>query len=513
MQKIQIFDTTLRDGEQSPGVNLNKSEKFQIAKQLERFNIDIMEAGFPASSKGDFESVKEISNHVRGCSVTGLSRCKQSDIDVAWEALQGGAEPRIHLFLATSPIHMASKLKMTEDQVIERAVESVQYAAKFFPHIQWSAEDACRTELPFLAKIVEKVIRAGASVINIPDTVGFITPKEYGEVFRYLKTNVPNIENVILSTHCHDDLGMAVANSLAGVEHGARQVEGTINGIGERAGNASLEEFAVALHVRKDYYQCGTELVLAETKRTSDLVSKLTGMQIPANKAVVGRNAFAHESGIHQDGMLKNKQTYEIISPELVGVTADPYVLGKLSGRHAFKTHLQKLGFSINDEEMQTLFTAFKSLCDTKKEVTDDDIIALVTDNKLGKETSVYELKSIQVNYGTNDVQTATITLTHPDGTEQCQASTGAGSVEAIYNTIETMLDVPIALYDYRIQSVGGGRDALAEVYVTVDVQNHRVSGRSVSQDVLEASAKAYISAVNRGLVRTRLAQEEAQKA
>ena len=319
MRKINIFDTTLRDGEQSAGVNLNLHEKLEIARQLERLGVDIIEAGFPAASKGDFQAVQAIAQTVRNCSVTGLSRSVQSDIDAAWEALKDGAEPRLHVFIATSPIHMQYKLRMTPEQVIETAVESVRYAKKYFPIVQWSAEDACRSDLPFLATIVERVIEAGANVINIPDTVGYITPKQYGDIFSFLKENVRNIEKISLSAHCHDDLGMAVANSLAAIEAGATQIEGTVNGIGERAGNAAIEEVAVALYIRRDYYQAETRLNLQEIKRTSNLVSKLTGMIVPPNKAIVGKNAFAHESGIYQDGVLKEKTTYEIISPTSCG--------------------------------------------------------------------------------------------------------------------------------------------------------------------------------------------------
>lgn len=367
MRKINFFDTTLRDGEQSPGVNLNTQEKLAIAKQLERLGADIIEAGFPASSRGDFLAVQEIARTIKNCSVTGLARCVKGDIDAAWEALKEGAHPRIHVFIATSDIHLKHKLKMTREQVIERAVEMVKYAKERFPIVQWSAEDACRTELPFLAEIVEKVIDAGASVINLPDTVGYLAPAEYGNIFKYMKENVPNIHKAKLSAHCHDDLGMAVANSLAAIENGADQIECAVNGIGERAGNAALEEIAVALHTRKDFYQVETGITLNEIKRTSDLVSKLTGMAVPRNKAVVGDNAFAHESGIHQDGFLKEKSTYEIISPELVGVTADALVLGKHSGRHAFKERLTALGFQFDSEEINKFFTLFKELTEKKK--------------------------------------------------------------------------------------------------------------------------------------------------
>lgn len=503
MRKINVFDTTLRDGEQSAGVNLNFEEKLEIARQLERLNVDIMEAGFPASSQGDFRSVKMIADSIKGCSVTGLSRSIQKEIDISWEALKGGVEPRLHVFIATSPIHMKYKLRKTPEQVIENAVESVKYASKFFPHVQWSAEDACRSELPFLAQIIEKVIEAGASVINIPDTVGYITPHEIGHIFSYLKTNVRNIDRAILSTHCHDDLGMAVSNSLAAIENGAGQVEGTINGIGERAGNASLEEVAVALKIRSDYYNAETRLKLNEIKRTSSLVSKLTGMVVANNKAIVGSNAFAHESGIHQDGVLKEKTTYEIITPELVGVTSNRMVLGKHSGRHAFKDKLKDLGFNVAEQDINQLFMAFKDLADKKKEITEDDIFALLTEEKITAAVAYYKVEHLQVNYGTNNIPTATITLTTADGDDLQEAATGSGSVEAIYNTLERMIDGSVDLHDYRIQSVNGGRDALAEVYVRMSYRGIETSGRGTAHDVLEASAKAYINAINREISRT----------
>ncbi|MFN7251614.1 MAG: 2-isopropylmalate synthase [Anaerobacillus sp.] len=498
MRKINVFDTTLRDGEQSAGVNLNFEEKLEIAKQLERLNVDIIEAGFPASSPGDFRSVKAIAETIKGCSVTGLSRSVQSDIDTTWAALKGGVEPRLHVFIATSPIHMTYKLKKTPDEVIETAVQSVRYAAKFFPHIQWSAEDACRSDLKFLVKIVEQVIDAGASVINIPDTVGYITPHEIGHIFSYLKENVRNIDRAILSTHCHDDLGMAVANSLSAIEHGAGQVECTINGIGERAGNASLEEIAVALRIRHDYYNAETRLKLNEIKRTSSLVSKLTGMVVPNNKAVVGANAFAHESGIHQDGVLKEKTTYEIITPELVGVSSNRMVLGKHSGRHAFKEKIKELGHTVNDEELSRLFNAFKDLADKKKDITEEDLFAILTEERVATSVAYYKVQQLQVNYGTNNIPTATITMTTLDGKELQEAATGSGSVEAIYNTLERMINSPVKLLDYRIQSVSGGRDALAEVYVKIRYEELETSGRGTAHDVLEASAKAYVNAINR---------------
>ncbi|MCM3093817.1 MULTISPECIES: 2-isopropylmalate synthase [unclassified Cytobacillus] len=498
MPTIKIFDTTLRDGEQSAGVNLNFSEKLEIARQLERLNVDIIEAGFPAASKGDFASVQNIAQTIKNCSVTGLARAVISDIDAAWGALKDGAEPRIHTFLATSPIHRQYKLKKTKEEVVETAVETVKYAASKFPIVQWSAEDATRTELPFLAEIIEKVIQAGARIINIPDTVGYTTPQEYGEIFQYLRNHVPSIDKVALSAHCHDDLGMAIANSLSAIENGATQIEGTINGIGERAGNAALEELAVALYIRNEHYQASTRLNLQEISRTSSLISKLTGMVVPANKAIVGRNAFAHESGIHQDGVLKEKTTYEIISPDLVGFQSNSMVLGKHSGRHAFKNRLKELGLEVADEEANRLFTVFKDLADRKKEMTDEDLAAIVLEEKLSREQRFYDLIGIQIQYGTNSVPTATVTLSGSNNEVIQEAGTGAGSIEALYNTLEKCLNGTANLLDYRIQSVGAGRDALAQVYVKLNYDGMESSGRGLAQDVLEASSKAYLNAVNR---------------
>ncbi|MEH6940987.1 2-isopropylmalate synthase [Bacillus sp. JJ722] len=498
MRKINIFDTTLRDGEQSPGVNLNYSEKLEIAKQLERLGVSVIEAGFPAASPGDAASVKEIATTIKGSSVTGLSRSVQSDMDAAWEALKVSAEPRLHVFIATSPIHREYKLRMTKEEVVEQAVQSVKYAAAKFPVVQWSAEDASRTELDYLAHIVEQVIQAGARVINIPDTVGYTVPSEYANIFKYLRENVPSIDKVTLSTHCHDDLGMAVANSLAAIEAGATQVEGTFNGIGERAGNTALEEVILALYTRKDHYNATTDIVLNEIKRTSDLISRLTGMIVPANKAVVGNNAYVHESGIHQDGVLKEKSTYEIINPEVVGFSINNMYLGKHSGRHAFKTRLEELGLQVSEEEMKKLFKIFKELSDKKKEMTDEDLVALVLEEKLSKEDKFFDLTSIQIQYGTNQVPTATVTLSGRDNEVIQEAGTGAGSIEAIYNTLEKCIGESVNLLDYRIQSVGAGRDALAQVFVKMKYQGTETSGRGLAQDVLEASAKAYLNAVNR---------------
>lgn len=512
MRNIEIFDTTLRDGEQTPGVNLTIQEKIEIAKQLERLGIDVIEAGFPATSKGDLEAVKQIAKTVKHSSVTGLSRAHRSDIDAAWEALRVSSEPRLHLVIATSPIHMTYKLRKTPDQVLETAVASVRYAKKFFPKVQFSAEDASRSDWAFLAKVIEAVIASGADVVNLPDTVGYATPLEYGRLFQYMLEYVPNIHKAKLSAHCHDDLGMAVANTLSAIEAGAQQVEGTINGIGERAGNASLEEIAVALKIRQDFYQAETRLNLKEIKRSSDLISKLTGLSVQANKAVVGKNAFAHESGIHQDGVLKEKSTYEIITPEMVGVSTSSIVLGKHSGRHAFKTKVEAMGFELDEAALNEAFRAFKALTDRKKNVTDDDIFTILTDRQTASpDVKKYELVSVQVQYGTNHTPTATVALISPDGQRLEDAATGAGSVEAIYNTLGRMIGGDVYLEDYQLKSIGAGRDALAEAFVRIKRDDVTSGGRATNQDVLEASARAFLDAVNRTLGRERVDQEQIQ--
>lgn len=503
MRKIDIFDTTLRDGEQSAGINLNTAEKIEIAKQLERLGVSIIEAGFPASSPGDFDAVNRIARTVKNSIITGLARCVQKDIDTTWEALKVAEQPHIHVFLATSPIHMEYKLKKTPDQVVEQAVEAVRYAKKFFPLVQWSAEDAFRSDREFLVRIIEKVIAAGATTINVPDTVGYASPQEYGELFKYLRENVRGADNVKFSAHCHDDLGMATVNSIAAIQNGADQVECTINGIGERAGNAALEEIGVALHIRNDLYQVETGLNLKEIKRTSQLVSRLTGVVIQPNKAVVGKNAFAHESGIHQDGVLKNPETYEIISPALIGEGEVPLVLGKHSGRAAFRDRAIKMGYDLSDEKLNKAFQEFKKLADRKKEITEEDLVTLLTETQVSVEDiPLFELKSVQVSYGTENIPTATASVVTPEGELKTLASTGNGSVEAIFNTLEQLVDGPVSIQDYRVKSVGKGRDALGEAVVNILYNGFTTTGRDASQDVLEATAEAYLNAINRHLIR-----------
>ncbi|SDB86819.1 2-isopropylmalate synthase [Pelagirhabdus alkalitolerans] len=506
MTQIKIFDTTLRDGEQSPGVNLNQLEKLEIAKQLERLGVDVMEAGFPASSQGDFDAVKKIADTVKNSTVAALARANKHDIDRAYDAIKNANKKRIHVFIATSPIHMQDKLKKTPEEVTKTAVEMVSYAKSKCEDVEFSAEDASRSDLEFMATVIEKVIEAGATVVNLPDTVGYTTPKEYGEMFRYMKENVKNIDQVDLSTHCHDDLGMAMANSVAGVQNGATQVEGTINGIGERAGNVALEELAVAFEIRKDFYPYYTEMTLNEIKRTSDIISQLTGMAVPGNKAVVGRNAFSHESGIHQDGVLKNAQTYEIITPEMVGVQSNNLVLGKHSGRHAFQDKIAQLGFDLSEEKLSEAFLAFKQLTDRKKEVTDDDLFVILTDIQTDiSHRKQYQLKTFQVHYQTDTSPSATVELITPDNETVKGNKTGSGSVEALYNTIESLISENIELTDFNLSSIGKGKDALAEVHISMLVDGEHVNGRSTAQDVLEAASAAFINAVNRVFIKKKL--------
>ncbi|MFD1927451.1 2-isopropylmalate synthase [Sporosarcina siberiensis] len=502
MRKIDIFDTTLRDGEQAAGINLNTAEKIEIARQLEKFGVTIIEAGFPASSPGDFDAVQRIANMVKNSTVTGLARAMKSDIDRSWDALRGAEQPHLHIFLATSPIHMEHKLMKTPDQVVDIAVEAVKYASKLFPLVQWSAEDAFRSDKEFLVRIINQVIRAGATTINVPDTVGYATPAEYGALFKYLKENVTGIEKVKLSAHCHDDLGMATANTIAAIENGADQIEGTINGLGERAGNVAIEEIAVVLHIRKDIYGVQTDLKLNEIKRTSQLVSQLTGVVIQPNKAIVGKNAFAHESGIHQDGMLKNRETYEIITPELIGATVEPLALGKHSGRHAFSDRAITMGFDLSADKLNEAFVEFKKLADRKKEITEEDLFILFTDQQIRyKDTPIYKLTNVQVQYGTANTPTATVSAIVPTGESVTVDATGSGSVEAIFNTLENLVKGKVHILDYRVSSVSKGRDALAEAVVNLSINGQAITGRDTAQDVLEASAKAYLNAVNRHLV------------
>lgn len=501
MRTIEVFDTTLRDGEQSPGVNLSSHEKLEIALQLERLGINRIEAGFAAASPGDLKSIREIAAKVKNSTIVSLSRSRTQDIDKAWEALRDAESACLHVFLATSPIHRKYKLNMTKEEVIENAVAAVKYGRKYFDMVEFSCEDGSRTEIPYLIEVVQAVVDAGATIVNIPDTVGYTTPEEYGNIFRQLSTNIRGIENIKLSSHCHDDLGMAVANTIAAIENGATQIEGTINGIGERAGNAAIEEVALALDTRRDFYQATTNLKLEEIARTSKLVSRLTGMIVPGNKAVVGANAFAHESGIHQDGVLKEVTTYEIIRPERVGVKSNKLVLGKLSGRHAFKDKLSELGYELEQDELNDAFARFKNLCDRKKDVSDEDIVALV-DAKLSNIPEAFVLENLQLSYGNNSVPTASVRVKTALGEVLEEAACGNGSVDSIYKAIDRVTNEEVTLEDYKILSVTHGKDALGEVYVRLSQGDYAVQGRGVSTDVLEASARAYLRAINKLIVR-----------
>lgn len=495
MRKIQFFDTTLRDGEQTPGVNFNTKEKVQIALQLEKWGIDTIEAGFPIASQGDFEAVQAISRAAQKMTVAGLARCQKKDIDRAYEALKAAKHPQIHVFLATSPVHMEYKLKMTETEVLASIKEHVAYAKARFEKVQFSPEDATRTEKAFLLKAVQTAIDAGATIINIPDTVGYTNPTEYGALFAYLIGNIQAQEEIIFSSHCHDDLGMATANALAAIENGANRVEGTVNGIGERAGNTALEEVAVALHIRKDYYQATSGITLAETKHTSDIVARLSGVAVPRNKAVIGANAFAHESGIHQDGVLKNPETYEIITPQLVGVKNNALPLGKLSGRHAFVTKLGELGYQLSEEALKAAFKRFKDLADKKKQITDQDLIALVADEVRG-ETDSAHLTGLQLQYVSAGRQGAIVSV-EQEGQTHVASAVGAGSIQAIYNSIDQIFEQQPILVNYEINALTAGEDAQAEVLVFLECPQtgKRLNGIGVDFDVLEASAKAYVQA------------------
>jgi 2-isopropylmalate synthase len=501
MRTIQIFDTTLRDGEQSPGVTLTKGEKVEIALQLERLGVNLIEAGFAVSSPGDRQAITAVGKAVKDATIVSLARCVEGDIDYSWEVLRQAESPAIHMFLATSPIHREYKLKLSKEQVMERAISAIHYAKRYFSMIEFSFEDAGRTELDFLATMTRRVIKAGAKIVNVPDTVGYLTPIEYGNIFRELRQRVPETADIILSAHCHDDLGMAVSNSLAAIEGGAGQVEGTINGIGERAGNAAIEEVAMALKTREPYYQAETTLQHQEISRTSRLVSKLTGMVVPGNKAIVGANAFAHESGIHQDGMLKNPETYEIMTPETVGLKESRLVLGKHSGRHAFKDKLIQLGYPQDEEQIELLFGRFKDLADRKKEISDEDIIALV-EEKIGERQEYYSLLSFHLTYGSHAVPTATLRIQDETGEIREEAACGNGSVDAIFKTVDRITSEDVELADYRIHSVTHGKDALGEVSVQLKQDGITVRGRGVSTDILEASARAYLDAMNRLVAR-----------
>ncbi len=493
--RIYIFDTTLRDGEQSPGCSMNFNEKIRMARQLERLQVDVIEAGFPIASEGDFESVKEIAKQIRNCTIAGLSRATKTDIDRAWEALKYAATPRIHTFIATSDIHLKYKLKKTREQVLEDAVNAVRHAKSLCNDVEFSCEDASRSDIEYLCQILEAVIAEGATVVNIPDTVGYSIPNEYGKIIRTLCERVPNISKTIVSVHCHDDLGLAVANSLSGVISGARQVECTINGIGERAGNASLEEIVMAIRTRSEAMNVMAHTNTEEIYKSSKLLVSLTGMHIQRNKAIVGDNAFAHEAGIHQDGMLKNSITYEIMTPQSVGIKHSTLVLGKHSGRHALKQRYAELGYTLSTEELEKAYAVFTKIADEKKQMFDDDLVAILQDEVSSLEET-YKLEALQVTSGITVVPTATVGL--KKGNEFFQDSaTGDGPVDAAYRAIERITGIGVELLDYSIKSVAWGRDAIGEVFVKIAIDGYVFNGRSASTDVITGSVKAYLNAIN----------------
>jgi len=500
--RIVIFDTTLRDGEQSPGASMNISEKLEIARALAELGVDVIEAGFPIASPGDFEAVRAVSEECHGTTVCGLARCNDLDIDRAWEALQKAEHPRIHVFLATSAIHREFKLRMNKDEIIRRAVESVRRARGYCEDVEFSPEDAARTELEFLTAVVQAAIEAGATTVNIPDTVGYATPQHYAGVIRHLRENVPGIDKAVISVHCHNDLGLAVANSLAAVMEGARQIECTINGIGERAGNAAMEEIVMALHTRRDFYQCETRINTQRLYPASRLVSNVTGIQVQRNKAIVGRNAFAHEAGIHQDGMLKDRSTYEIMRPEDVGVPRTELVLGKHSGRHALRQRLGELGYHATDEQLAAIFDDFKILADKKKDIYDADLEALM-EQHIHEELDLWELVSLHTSAGTGVIPTATLRMRKAGNGEFQDAATGDGPIDAVFRTMERITGIEVTLSDFQVRSISSGKDAQGEVTVEVRQDDVVYRGRGISTDIIEAAARAYLSVLNKIATRT----------
>lgn len=495
--RLIIFDTTLRDGEQSPGASMNLAEKLEIALALRDLGVDIIEAGFPIASPGDFEAVQAIARQVEGPTICGLARCNEADIDRAWEALRDGPKARIHVFLATSAIHREFKLKMAKEEIIRRAVEGVQRARDYCDDVEFSPEDAARTELDFLAEVVEKAVEAGATTINIPDTVGYAVPEQYAAAIRHLKKHVRGIDKIVLSVHCHNDLGLAVANSLAALREGARQVECTINGIGERAGNCALEEVVMAVRTRGDYFGLRSSIQTKRLCPISRLVSHITGLSVQRNKAIVGQNAFAHEAGIHQDGMLKERTTYEIMRPEDVGVARTELVLGKHSGRHALREKISELGYHLDDVQFQKVFEGFKVLADRKKHIYDADIEALA-ESQIHEVPALWTLESFHISAGSGSLPMAAVCLAHADGRRVQDAALGDGPVDAVFQTLERITGLNVNLRDYQVRSISIGEDAQGEARVEVEFNDRLARGQAVSTDILEASALAFLQALNR---------------
>ena len=505
MDRVIIFDTTLRDGEQAAGGSLNLKEKLEIARQLEKLGVDVIEAGFPISSPGDFEAVRLIAKEIRGPIICGLARAKPEDVDRAWEAVKEAAHPRIHVFVSSSDIHLMHGMKKTRDEVLQIAYDMVARAKSYTDDIEFSPMDASRTEPAYLYQILKATIDAGAVTVNIPDTVGYAIPDEFGRLIEGIFQNVPNISRAVVSIHCHNDLGLAVANSLEAIKRGARQVECTINGIGERAGNASLEEIVMTLETRGELFNnLKTNIETKQIYRASRLVSELTGFSVQPNKAIVGANAFRHESGIHQDGVIKMPITFEIIDPRTIGIPASSLVLGKLSGSHALKERLAELGYSLNEEDFNRVFHSFKELADKKKEVTDRDIESLVAEEQRTI-SEVFHLDRLQVSCGDRGIPTASVVLIGPDGKAQADAALGTGPVDATFKAINKIVKVPNTLTEFSIKSITEGIDAIGEVVVRIESKDITYTGRGADTDIIVASARAYINALNRLLTARKL--------
>ncbi len=500
-EKVIIFDTTLRDGEQSAGIGLTTQEKLEIARQLERLGVDVIEAGFAASSPGDLEAVQSIAETVRTPVIASLARCYLPDVDAAWEGVKNAARPRIHVFISSSDNHIMNLLRKNPEEVMDAAVASVERAKSYCEDVEFSPMDATRTDPDYLFNMLEAVIDAGANTVNIADTVGYTIPSEFSARIEGIKKNVPNIDKAVMSVHCHNDLGLSVANSLAAVRSGVRQVEGCINGLGERAGNASLEEIIMAIETRNDLFNVSTNIDTTQIYRTSRLVSDITGFPVQPNKAIVGANAFRHASGIHQDGVIKDRSTYEIIDPKSVGWPSNSLVLGKLSGRSGLRARLEELGYNLNQEELNEVFEAFKNLADRKREVTDQDLESLMsTRRRTADVPTIYELAHVQVSTGDHEVPTATVKITSPAGDEIIDAATGTGPVDAVYRAINRVIGVDNRLTEFRVDAVTEGIDALGDVTIRIERNSDVFVGRGSDTDIIVASAKAYMNALNRAL-------------
>ncbi|MBN1391237.1 MAG: 2-isopropylmalate synthase [Sedimentisphaerales bacterium] len=515
--KVLIFDTTLRDGEQAPGASLSIAEKLEIARQLAVLGVDIIEAGFPVSSPVQFEATNQVAREVSGPTIAGLARADEKDIEAAGKAIAPAKKRRIHTFIATSPIHMKYKLKKNSDEVLKMAVEAVRFAKTFTDDVEFSPEDACRSEMPFLIEVLTAAIEAGATTLNIPDTVGYVLPYEYGRIIAKLVEKVPGIEKTVISTHCHNDLGMAVANSVTGVRNGARQVECSVNGLGERAGNAALEEVVMAIHTRPDFFgkdrakPLTTNIKTTQIHKTSQLVSRLTGFVIQPNKAVVGANAFAHESGVHVDGVLKERKTYEIMTPESIGLSSSRMVLGRHTGRHGFSDRCKKLGYKLSKEEMEQAYQKFLQVADKKKEIFDEDVAAII-DDEVRVVEHTFEMEYLRVLIETGKAPTATVKIKSKEGVKEAQAE-GDGPVDAAYEAIREATGFSPMLESYSIKAVTSGKEALGEATVKIKTDGRMFVGRGISTDIIEASAKAYVDAINRMVARIDAGEEPEVKA